>query len=321
MKNTKPWVWSELLPSHLEQLITLISSTETFDNNPIRTSRGEIESYFGASHVWRAQGAWVGTTLVAFGLARLANDGSATNTITLSGAVHSQWRSHGLGAELLQRQISVAQELSEHLGADNAHALLYVEADHDNVAQLARNFGFVRRATFVQVRGKTTAKLPRHKLSNYVSIEELSDEMLEDVRRMHNMVVRESALFDIQTAESWTLVLADVDREWCLVAVDRFGDRPRVVGYLLASVFVSVVDGHEKPEAYIDEVVVSAQWRNSGVGSALVSTVLERFAQAGYDSVVADVAVTDPDGSAFIDVFDETGFSEVGRTHVMSLTL
>ncbi|QJC21686.1 GNAT family N-acetyltransferase [Arcanobacterium buesumense] len=321
MKTTKQWIWSELSAAHVDDLIHLISTTEEYDKSPIRTSAAEVASYFGSTHYWRAQGAWLGEELIAFGLARLMADGSRDYTITLSGAVHPQQRSQGVGAELLERQVSVAHELAQTHSLDQAHALLYVDADHENVLNLAKNKGFVWQATFVQVRGETHIHVPTQKLSDYVTIDPLTDELIEDVRRMHNLVVLESALFDIQTAESWALLLEDMDREWCVVAIDRFGDRPRVIGYLLASVFVSMVDGREKSEAYIDEVVVSAQWRNSGVGSAMINTVLERFAASGYDSVVADVAVADPKASAFMDVFDANGFSELGRTQVMSLVL
>lgn len=318
MKHSKAWEWSDLTSDDVSLVADFIAATEAFDDAPIRTPFSEVASYFGAECPWKAQGAWAGDTLVAFGLARIISNTQWETTITLSGSVHPQWRAQGVGTDLLERQVEVAHALA---GARAARALLYVEADHKNLVALAEGFGFSRLASFVQIRGKTTTRLSAPALSDYIAIEPMGDGVIDDIRGIHNVVVSESALFDIQTAESWAAVLEDVDREWCFVAVDRFGDRPRIVGYLLASVFVSIVDGMEASEAYIDEVVVIPQWRNSGVGSAMVTAVLQRFQEAGYDSVVADVAIADPDGSAFMDVFDETGFAEIGRTHVMSLQL
>ncbi|QRV02873.1 GNAT family N-acetyltransferase [Arcanobacterium phocisimile] len=321
MKNSKNWTWTELHSSHLPLLVKLISAIEDFDEAPIRTAESEIMTYFDDSHVWKAQGAWDGQTLIAFGLARAPQIGSGDSTITLSGGVLPHWRSQGLGAELLERQIRVARDIAQNLASLSPRALLYIESDYQNFSQLALARGFTRQATFVQVRGRTQSTYQLPDISEYVKIHPLGDGHIDDIRRIHNATVAESPLFDVHSVDSWTASLAHLDREWCLVAYDTFGDRPRVVGYLLASVFTSVIDGQETADAYIDEVVVVPQWRDSGVGSALVYTALQNFHVAGYPAVVADVAVYDPQGTPFADIFDVNDFVELGRTHVMALNL
>lgn len=153
MKTQKNWTWSELDSSHLPLLVELISKIEQYDQAPIRTSATEIATYFDNAYVWRAQGAWVDQKLVAFGLARALQPGGSNFAITLSGGVLPLWRSQGLGAQLLERQIQVAREIATRMNIVDGQALLYIESDHENFSQLAYARGFRRQATFVQVRG------------------------------------------------------------------------------------------------------------------------------------------------------------------------
>lgn len=112
MKHSKAWEWSDLTSDDVSLVADFIAATEAFDDAPIRTPFSEVASYFGTECPWKAQGAWAGDTLVAFGLARIISNTQWETTITLSGSVHPQWRAQGVGTDLLERQVEVAHALA-----------------------------------------------------------------------------------------------------------------------------------------------------------------------------------------------------------------
>jgi ribosomal protein S18 acetylase RimI-like enzyme len=63
-------------------------------------------------------------------------------------------------------------------------------------------------------------------------------------------------------------------------------------------------------DRWIVQMGVRPEWRERGIGSALVAEVLRRFRAAGGDHVLLDVNINNPRAAR---VYTRTGFEQVGR--------
>ncbi|VEI12515.1 GNAT family N-acetyltransferase [Trueperella bialowiezensis] len=321
--SVSPWQWQPLTASDAPEILDLISRIEDSDNAPIRTTRGEVESYFHASHEWRAQGAWVDGELVAFGLARMPLSVLAM-PITISGGVAPQWRARGLGKDLLDRQLHAARRLADIAGTDEAAVHMYAESSQSGLLELAQSIGFEHHSQFIQMRRSLDEPLTNSAESTYVQIVKLTEEWMKPARKTHNRVFSQSAppTWTKLNTEAWNARMETMERDWCLVALDTFGDRPRLAGYLLASRFSSDIstDGPLDDEGYVEEIVVAPQWRGMNIARTLIYSAIERFRAAGLSYIGLDVNV-DAENSDLVTLFEHFGFSQISKTYILATTV
>ncbi|MFP7697160.1 GNAT family N-acetyltransferase [Trueperella sp. LYQ143] len=322
MANT-PWNWTALHAEHVTDVLRLITDIETADSSPIRTTLAEVESYFRPSHVWSAQGAWVNSELIAFGLARTPVVNNGQQPITISGGVVSYWREHGLGTQLLERQLGAARIVAQRAGIESARARMYVDAEHRVLLSLAQELGFQEESRFVQMRRDLAQMHEVVELSPYMHIVPLSSEWVNDARKAHNRVLARTPAWSKHNKAMWSARLDSMRGEWCLAAVDMFGDRPRLAGYLLASGFASAVSpqGHDViDEGYVEEIVVLPDWRGKHVATSLIMTAMDRFRSAGLSFIGIDVdIVSGNNGEQLVTVFEHFGFQRVAQTNILTI--
>ncbi|MFY9262887.1 MAG: GNAT family N-acetyltransferase [Arcanobacterium sp.] len=315
------WSWVELTERDIPEILKLISDIEDADHSTIRTTRAEVESYFLDSHSWRAQGACINGKLVAFGLVRTPLIADGEGTVTISGGVAKQWRAKGLGKDLMERQVEVAQSVANSVGLSPARAVLYIEGAQPELADLTHNLGFTPQSKFVTMRRNLDEDIAIDELSAYIDIVEMTAELSEDVRHIHNAILSDNGQWQSQTPQSWQERIKGFTAEWCLVAIDRFGDRPRVAGYVLSSAFSST--GEDDDEGYIEEIVVLPKWRGKSVAPALLRAAIERFDRGGMRYAGLDVNIPYPHHSerSLVDVFAAYGFSQIAETLIVQRPL
>ncbi len=316
------WQWKPLQATNAPEILDLISRIEEADDASIRTSRAEVESYFHDSHVWRAEGAWVGSDLIAFGLARTIVGNTGEYPITVSGGVAPEWRDHGVGKDLLERQVLTARSVANSLGIVDAEVQMYVESSQHTLIDLAYELGFTTSSQFIQMRRNLDLPINSADTSGYLQIVKLSSDWMRDTRKAHNMVLAGSTSWTKLDAEAWEERIAGMEEDWCLVALDMFGDRPRLAGYLLASRFSSdVAESDGKliyDEGYVEEITVLPEWRGKRVASALITTVMERFRASGLTYIGLDVNIdADGEGADLATVFEHFGFEQVSEIYIM----
>lgn len=320
--DIEEWQWKPLNATHAPEILDLILRIESADNASIRTSASEVESYFNDSHVWRAQGAWVAGSLVAFGLARMLANNAGEAPITVSGGVAPEWRDHGLGKDLLERHLITARKVADETGLDSADVQMYVESSQIALVDLAREFGFTPRSQFIQMRRHLDVAVTSDEVSNYIQIVKLSEDWMKDSRKAHNKVLAASTSWSKMNADEWQEHICAMEEDLCFVAVDIFGDRPRLAGYLLASRFSSDVDGPDGTpmldEGYVEEIVVLPEWRGKHVASALIMTAIDRFRADGLTYIGLDVNVdAEDEGSELVTVFEHFDFQRVSETYIV----
>lgn len=324
--DVQTWQWKPLHAANAPEILELILRIEEADDASIRTSASEVESYFHDSHVWRAQGAWVGSELVAFGLARTLADNSGDLPITVSGGVAPEWREHGVGQDLMERQLITSRAVAGELGLDSATVQMYIESSQSVLIDLAREFEFTPHSQFIQMRRSLDMPIDSVETSQYIQIVKLSEDWIKDSRKAHNKVLADATSWTKMDSKSWRERISQMEEDWCLVALDLFGDRPRLAGYLLASRFTSDIEGPDgQPiydEGYVEEIVVLPEWRGKHVASSLIMTAMERFKADGLMHIGLDVIKdANDEGSDLVTVFEHLDFQRVSETYIVTTTV
>lgn len=323
------WYWEVLTSDCIGEVCTLISAVETADKAPIRTARQEVETYFGESQPWKAQGARCLETgqLIAFGLVR-GDDFAGDVTITISGGVDPQWRRKGLGGELLERQIDLAHVLGTELGRNEYTIKMYLDERQNDLAQLVRTTNFTEEYRFIQVQKELFSESPTEApwtVGNFIQIMPIDLEHYQSVYRLHCQVVKSDSNYADFRQQEIDFVQLGYEPRWCFVALDSFADRPEVAGYILCSRFkfnpgsqeTVGVNGDE--EGYIEELAVFPKWYRRGIEAALIQAALHQFAADGMSLAGADL-IQNPDGSEkeINQIIREAGFQPVATTIVVS---
>ncbi|WP_307683401.1 GNAT family N-acetyltransferase [Trueperella bonasi] len=320
--NDQTWQWQKLHATDAQAIHDLILRIEEADSASIRTSGLEVESYFHDSHVWRAQGAWVGDYLVAFGLARTPKGNAGAAPITVSGGVAPQWRDRGVGKDLLQRQLLTSREVADELGLLSADVHMYVESSQADLIGLANEFNFTTVSQFVQMRRSLDLPMAGVDTSQYIQIIKFSDDWMKDTRKAHNKILAGSQSWSKLDAQAWKDRISGMEEDWCFVALDLFGDRPKLAGYLLASRFSSQISGLDAAvyeEGYVEEIVVLPQWRGKNVASSLMVAAMDRFRADGLNYIGLDVVIDeDGENAELVAVFEHFDFERVAETYIVA---
>ncbi|MEW6935301.1 GNAT family N-acetyltransferase [Trueperella pyogenes] len=321
------WIWTPLNASDAAAVHAIITAVEDADAAANRTTRREVESYFAGSHAWRAQGAWAGNELVAFGLARTPVDNAGDVPITISGGVAPTWRAHGIGRDLLERQLMTARGLADELNLGDVLVQMYVDVSQGALFDMASRFGFRSVSRYVQLRRSLDIAPTATETVPYVEIVKMSSDWFKDARKARNRVIAENATLTVMSGKEWDERMELMEQDLCLVALDLFGDRPRLAGYVLASRFASDSSGEDVSEdmgdeGYIEEIVVLPEWRGKHLASSLLTKAMECFRSAGLRYIGLDVNVDHhASDSDVVTVFEHFNFQRVAETYIMTMTL
>ncbi|MDR6938861.1 GNAT family N-acetyltransferase [Arcanobacterium hippocoleae] len=317
--NHQQWYWEFLTPACIGEVSTLIAAVEAADQAPIRTARQEVESYFSTVMPWKAQGARSLQTneLIAFGFAR-ADTVLGESVITISGGVHPQWRRQGIGAELLTLQIDLAHHLGVELELEQYTMKMFIDERQQDFAQLVSATNFVHDYTFIQAQLKLPALNADTTIPSFIEIKQLPAEYLDAVfdarnkQRNLTLAQQEKAI----TFNDYTEL--GFEPRWCFIAVDLFGDRPELAGYLLCSRFNLSSEMEISEEAYLEELAVFEKWSGRGIETAMFTTALAQFSADGMDLAGVDL-IQKADGSEkeINQILRDLGFSPVARTKVV----
>jgi mycothiol synthase len=221
----------------------------------------------------------------------------------LLGAVAPDARGLGIGRTLLGQQIATAAEL-----APDAPALGLRSIGGGGVAGLAKRFGFQEERTFLTMRRDLAAPVEAEPLVDGLRITRLDPALDESLRLVKNEVFRDHWNGLADTPEEWRARTLGprLDRDLTRVALDEQG------GF---AGFVVVWRTAEHPEqAYIPLVGTVRAQRGRGVARALLASVLQAAAAAGFREVQLDVDSGSRTGA--VGVYTRVGFAELQRSTV-----
>lgn len=328
--NDKQWYWESLLPESIGEVFRLITAVEEADFAPIRTAWQEVETYFGESLPWKAQGARHTLTheLIAFGFVR-ADVIFHEDVITISGGVHPKWRRKGIGDELLERQIALANFLGKDLQLKEFTLKMYIDERQKDLADLAWARNFLPEYSFIQAQMNLEEDISTKYLGNFLQIKPLTREYYAAVfkNKSQNLAISTPQhAQNYQEDKKQLNVISEneiakfgYEPRWCFVALDLFADRPELAGYILCSRFEFNSGVEIKQEGYIEEVVVFPKWIDKGVEEALIVHALQEFKIAGIKIAGVDL-IQKADGTEkeINQKFLAVGFKTKAKTLVVS---
>lgn len=321
--DSEAFEWVPIGPEQAGDILVFTRVLEENDGTLYRTSFDEVLESFDPAYQWRAMAVrGKSGELVAYGLARIPVSHGEDAEVRLSGGVHPRYRNRGLGRALLEVQLSLAREMVRGK-VRSAYAVMHVDNHHQFLVDLLERSSFALSRSYVQMRRALTVPIEPVELPSFVTLDQLTDGLMEDVRNAHNTIYYELAKLPPRSREEWRSQRQFTEKSWSFVALDRRGDRPRVAGYLLSGRYEQDWEALGWSEGYIDEVAIYNEWRDKNIQTALLSSAMKAYQKDGIEFAGLDADVdpraSDPNGA--VQSYERFGFEQVGYTHVMRLQL
>ncbi len=315
--------WRALGSEHLYSLAHLVARIEASDNPPYRTSLDEIKEVF--LNTERRQGiAGFATSgvgqgqMVAFSQVSLRFPHHAE--CLCEGGVDPRFRRLGVGEALVSWQTETARHMlsaSGHTGP--SQIVMNVDPTNDELEEHLTRLGYHWERTYYELRADLTSIPDAPHLGSYLTIEPWSDEWDTPIRHVANRILKREWGRQPLTEEQWLMGRTAFAPEWSFVAVDRKGDRPKVIGFLLASRYEQDWKALGWKEGYIDQMGVSNEGQHTSVVNTLIIASMKAQRLDGMDRIGAGLSSTNHSGAYA--AYDSLGFHTVGETRLYAIEL
>jgi mycothiol synthase len=220
--------------------------------------------------------------------------------------VHPDFRHRGIGTALVSWSITEARTLFAPERGDGAKTVyLNSEFMSDEAVRLYERYGFAPNSVAHVMRRDLQLVLPETNFPGGITIAEWKDELAPDFFEAYQTAFRDRPGFPGWSAEFWISRAEDdpdFSPERSLVAYAR----GQPVGFITCF------------KDYVGQMGVRPEWRNRGLGSALLVEILHRVARAGENAVWLEVNANNPTATR---VYRRLGFDIVGRRGSYVLTL
>ncbi len=311
-------VWTELDSTGLHGLCALIARIEAQDNPPYRTSYAEVVEMLKEKRSWKGLAGYAtrgiaAGRMVAWAQVVLRDLGGVE--CMCQGGVDPAFRRIGLGGAVVEWQEAMSRAiLSETDYAGPAQITMQLEPGQSELEEHLRLRGFHWARTYYELRAELTKIPPAPDLGRYLSIEPWGKEWEEPARHTSNLLSEIEWGRPPLSEDQWLRGRSAFEADWSFVLVDRRGDRPRVLGFLIASKYVQDWAALGWKEGYIDQMgVLESALSHRGV-DALIIAAMTAMAQAGMDRIGTGLGSAHHSGT--LAVYDNLGFATVGQTRL-----
>lgn len=314
-------VWAPLSAAHRHQLATLIARIEAQDNPPYRTSIDEVTQMFRQDRVWRglagfatrgiAKGRMVAFAQVVLGRSTLVE-------CLCQGGVDPSFRRIGLGRAIVDWQEATARKILADVESPEPQQIaMQVESGQAELEDQLQLRGFHWSRTYYELRADLVDIAPAPDLGRYMTIEEWGPQWEDPVRRASNILSEIEWGRPPLTQEQWLSSRTAFAPEWSFVLVDRRGDRPRVLGFLMASKYVQDWAALGWKEGYIDQLGVLEEARPTHAVDGLVTASMRAMARDGMERIGTGLGSTNQSGA--LAVYEYLGFETIGQSRLYAL--
>ncbi len=292
--------------AHLHQLLAVLESEE---QSLFRTSLEETRAMLERPDSADVIGVFAkeegdDSAPVAFAYVGLATNGNPE--AICHGGVRSQFRDQGIGAKLLEWQQQRGVELlAQAFPGVDGRITHVVNADRTHFHELLEELGYMWVSSLAEMRCDLPASPLQHELPNYVELVPWTTGWDGLVNKAYRKAARET---DAPVGLQEPSQLADGrDQDLSFLAVDRRGDRAKVVGLVKVALYSQDWDALGWKEGAIDAVAsFTPEFRAQTLGP-LVSKALAAMARAGLDKAAVSL---DPYVDAeMMEVYEQAGFS------------
>ncbi len=298
---TTPWLsWRSLQPADVSEIAQLAKARLEVDGGlPLGASDAYIQEHYLPALPGVSIGAFeIDGRLVACASVEQAHTPDDYRA-TIVGQVHPSHRKRGIGTSLLEWSIARAKKLLSTSPADRPHVmLLATESLAAGAADLFERHGFKQLFAEDVMQRDLNAPLPDTPVSPNIKFITWAPALASEFFAVYQAAFRERPGFPNWSQDEWVDWLGTEDDDFRpeLSLLSYRDDVP--VGFVVCA------------EGWIVQIGVRPEWRNRGVGSALVSEVLSRFRAAGTDRVLLDVNVNNPGAAR---MYTRLGFQHIGR--------
>ncbi len=292
--------WRSLQPVDVGAITALATTCLATDGGHLL---GATDTYLQEHYLSAGPGASIGAfevdeRLVACTAAH-PNHSPEEYRTTIVGQVHPAFRRHGFGTFLLRWSIAEARKLLAACPPDRPHILqLTTESLPEAAAYLFEQHGFTQQFAEDVLRRDLPDPLPDVLLPSGFKLATWTPSMAGQFFAVYQASFRERPGYPDWSQEEWVdwLATGDDDFHSELSLLACHDDIP--VGFIIFA------------DRWIVQMGVRPEWRERGIGSALLSEVLKRFQAAGGDHVLLDVNLNNPSAAR---VYARLGFKQVGR--------
>lgn len=312
--------WVLLGPADSTELHGLIRKLEERDQALFRTSLAEVEEMLGRPGVsyvvggYLDEGVWATSAqslvdepqaLVAFGYVGLARSGKAE--AICHGGVLPQHRYKGIGQSVLDWQTGRGAALiRDAFPGEQGRITHAVDSRRTNLHSHLESLGYQWTHSYAELRHDLTTLPQPGELPPFVEIVPWSDQWEELARKTYNRAAQKSDRGEVQSAEQWSEARAHLDPALSFIAVDRVGDRARVVGLVEVGRYEQDWKALGWKEGYIDTVAVFEVERRGVLLHCLMARAMHAIADAGMEKAAVGLdPQSDPEMMAF---YDSVGF-------------
>lgn len=220
--------------------------------------------------------------------------------VYLTGGVHPRWRGHGLGRELLGRQLTRADEIHrvQAPGAAWVAEIPRTPLADEAAIRLYRRFGMTAARYWFEMVA-STAQVPAAPTPDGLRLVAYSPKLDDAVYDAHMEAFAANWAFQHRDRSSWlgiTVRSGEFLPELSLVALDG----SELAGYVLTY-------DAEPERVYVGQLGVRRQWRRRGLAVTLLARVLDAAAAAGRKQVGLSVDADSPTGA--VGVYERAGFT------------
>lgn len=319
-------VWRPLHATDAQRLYELIARAEEADQAHFRTSLVEVQEFFDGDWKNPETQSLVGVDqtgkFVVYGLIEMPPGDTSTRRAYLSGAVHPDSRTVGLGSACA-RWLTVAAQ--EHLARiDDAVPGRIATVLEDNAPEHAKIFtelGFTTQRFYRTLRRDLSQELPHIDLEPGLELLPYSEALDEPTRRAHNDAFRDHWGSQPKTSEDWNQGRAMFLPEGTFVVVDTAkldeDGEPFVVGYLWASKYEQDWAVNGFTSGYIDILGVRREYRGRKIGVRLLLAAMTQYRALGLQYAELDVDSANPSGA--LGIYTQLGFEVSSGSTMYSL--
>jgi GNAT superfamily N-acetyltransferase len=238
---------------------------------------------------------------IAVGWVRLPPDGG--HRVTLTGAVHPDWRGQGIGQDLLNWQLARASVRQEELAPeDDWLAQVDAGAADTTALRLYERLGFSVERYFVEMLAPTVST-PAALPPPGVKIVPYAPERDGGLHAVHTAAFVDTWGYQERTFDSWAALTVRsktfVPELGRLALMDD-----QLVGYVLP-----YADGPET--LYIGQVGTADGWRRQGIATAVLADVLAAAHAHGYSEAALETDATSPTDAS--SAYAKSGFVTTHR--------
>ena len=308
--------WGPMRRADVAALTHLMAAAEAVDRTDERSDEDDVAEHFLSGLIdldADTRLVWDGEELIGYAEVFGQRQVREVHAIWLGGTVHPDHRRRGLGRQLLQWQLSRAEELhAQRHPTVPANVMCDVSQTNVGLAALARSEALEEiRFWFEMVRHleDPDPPLPPVRAVPGLRLEAYDKRRDEEVRQAHNTAFRGHFGSTERDAEEWRAYFTGARAfrpDLSLLAVTDDQDAA-LAGYLLTYVYEVDVIATGRKEVYIGQLGTMPSFRGRGVGSLLLATGLADWSAAGHQDAFLGVDAANETGA--LGLYERAGFT------------